>query len=203
MASSETLWSPPAASPPAAARLPMDEVPPSSASGAPPPGSLAAGLLATGRDDLRLGLERLPARRAGRRGGWLKPVAAALALAAVLTLAVAAWSRPGAAPPAAGTASVGDERASGSGSGAAGAAPDLESQRAAVLSAPTSHEETVAGPGGLAVSIRPVESNYTVVAGDTLESIAQRFGTTIEALVGMNNLGDRNRLSVGQKLIIP
>jgi LysM repeat protein len=55
----------------------------------------------------------------------------------------------------------------------------------------------------VAVSIRPVESNYTVVQGDTLERIAQRYGTTVDALVGMNNLPDRNSLRVGQKLIIP
>jgi LysM repeat protein len=61
----------------------------------------------------------------------------------------------------------------------------------------------VPGPGGLAVSTRPVEPNYTVVPGDTLERIAKRFGTTVDALVGMNNLRDRNSLRVGQQLIIP
>src|SRR5581483_2853119 len=78
---------------------------------------------------------------------------------------------------------------------------DPEERRAAI--APPPAPEAVEGPGGLAVSIRPVESNYTVAPGDTLERIAQRFGTTVEALVGMNNLRDRNSLRVGQQLIIP
>ena len=78
---------------------------------------------------------------------------------------------------------------------------DAETRRAAIAAAPV--PETIPGPGGLAVSIRPVESNYTVVAGDTLERIAQRFGTTVDALVGMNNLRDRNSLRVGQQLIVP
>jgi len=39
--------------------------------------------------------------------------------------------------------------------------------------------------------------------GDTLYSIAARFGTTVEALVQLNNLSDPHRLQVGQRLIIP
>ena len=44
---------------------------------------------------------------------------------------------------------------------------------------------------------------YTVQWGDTLYSIAARFGTTVEALVQLNNLSDPHRLQVGQRLIIP
>lgn len=46
-------------------------------------------------------------------------------------------------------------------------------------------------------------SNYTVVAGDTLLSIATRFGTTTEALAQLNGLPDPNALTLGQKLLIP
>ncbi len=49
---------------------------------------------------------------------------------------------------------------------------------------------------------RPIEPTYTVAAGDTLSSIAQRNNTTAEALRSINNLPD-TRLSIGQKLIIP
>jgi LysM repeat protein len=43
-------------------------------------------------------------------------------------------------------------------------------------------------------------ASYTVVAGDTLWSIAQRFGTTVDDLVARNGLADPSRLGVGQTL---
>ena len=43
---------------------------------------------------------------------------------------------------------------------------------------------------------------YTVVAGDSLYSIAGRFGTTVSVLKNANNLKS-DLLSIGQKLIIP
>ncbi len=51
-------------------------------------------------------------------------------------------------------------------------------------------------------TVRPIEPTYTVAAGDTLSSVAQRNNTTAEALRAINNLPD-TRLSIGQKLIIP
>lgn len=50
-------------------------------------------------------------------------------------------------------------------------------------------------PGGTA------QNTYTVRAGDTLYSIAQRFGLTVDELRRLNNLTSNN-LSVGQVLII-
>jgi murein DD-endopeptidase MepM/ murein hydrolase activator NlpD len=44
---------------------------------------------------------------------------------------------------------------------------------------------------------------YTVVAGDTLFDIAQRFGVTVEAIVAVNHIQDPTAISVGQVLIIP
>ena len=43
---------------------------------------------------------------------------------------------------------------------------------------------------------------YTVGKGDTLYSIAKKFGTTVDKIKNVNNL-DSNMLSIGQKLIIP
>lgn len=43
---------------------------------------------------------------------------------------------------------------------------------------------------------------YTVVAGDTLYSIAQKFGVSVAELKNLNNLTS-NTLSIGQKLKIP
>jgi len=46
-------------------------------------------------------------------------------------------------------------------------------------------------------------TTYTVQSGDTLFSIARRFGVTIQAIVQANNLANPNALSVGQELVIP
>jgi LysM repeat protein len=49
----------------------------------------------------------------------------------------------------------------------------------------------------------PVHETYIVKSGDTLERIARRFGTTVNAIMELNGLVDRDRLSIGQKLLIP
>ena len=49
----------------------------------------------------------------------------------------------------------------------------------------------------------PPQTTYTVVAGDTLALIADRFGTTVAALQAANGIGDPNTINVGQVLIIP
>ena len=45
-------------------------------------------------------------------------------------------------------------------------------------------------------------TTYTVIRGDTLFSIANRFNTTVEAIVQLNNLTS-TALSIGQQLLIP
>ena len=48
-----------------------------------------------------------------------------------------------------------------------------------------------------------VEDNtYTVKSGDTLYSIANKYGTTVDDLIVLNNLGTNN-LSIGQVLLLP
>jgi len=43
-----------------------------------------------------------------------------------------------------------------------------------------------------------------VQPGDTLSSIAQRFGTTVDELVRINGLGSQDVIiDVGQKLLVP
>lgn len=46
-------------------------------------------------------------------------------------------------------------------------------------------------------------STYTVVAGDTLTKIAERNGTTVDAIVKLNGLTNPNSIQPGQKLVIP
>lgn len=49
----------------------------------------------------------------------------------------------------------------------------------------------------------PEPTFYSVQPGDTLYSIAQRFGTTVEAIVAANEISDASVIRVGQRLIIP
>jgi LysM repeat protein len=44
---------------------------------------------------------------------------------------------------------------------------------------------------------------YTVQSGDTLYSIARRYGTTVEAVAAANNIVNIRLISVGQVLVIP
>lgn len=43
---------------------------------------------------------------------------------------------------------------------------------------------------------------YTVVSGDSLYKIAQKFNTSVKAIQDLNNLNN-TMLSIGQKLLIP
>lgn len=49
----------------------------------------------------------------------------------------------------------------------------------------------------------PPPQTYTVQQGDTLAAIAQRFGTTTQALQQANGIEDPNQIVIGQVLVIP
>lgn len=51
-------------------------------------------------------------------------------------------------------------------------------------------------------NINNTDTYYTVVYGDTLSGIAQKFGTTVDNLVAWNNISNKNVIYVGQKLIV-
>jgi murein DD-endopeptidase MepM/ murein hydrolase activator NlpD len=55
----------------------------------------------------------------------------------------------------------------------------------------------------IAQETQPAGQIYIVQAGDTLSSIALRFGVTVEDLVRVNNITDPNALAIGAQLIIP
>jgi LysM repeat protein len=74
---------------------------------------------------------------------------------------------------------------------------------AAVVSPTPTGPTPVPTQGPVQATIVPLEPSYTVQPGDTLAIIARRFNTTVDSLVSINNLTDRNSLRVGQRLIIP
>jgi len=91
--------------------------------------------------------------------------------------------------------------------------PDCEESESTISRPATVATSTPSG-GGISVVV-PADGNnvdrgilstnqeYVVQAGDTLSRIAQRFNTTVDAIVRANNLSNPNNLSVGQRLIIP
>lgn len=50
---------------------------------------------------------------------------------------------------------------------------------------------------------RPSPRTYVVQAGDTLSSIAVRFGVTVQQLSAANNLDPKQVINIGQVLVIP
>ena len=50
---------------------------------------------------------------------------------------------------------------------------------------------------------QPTGTIYTVMSGDTLWAISQKYGVTIDAIVKANNLNAGSYLYIGQKLVIP
>jgi cell wall-associated NlpC family hydrolase/transposase-like protein len=62
--------------------------------------------------------------------------------------------------------------------------------------APTPSPTPAAAPGVVA-------RRYAVEAGDTILSIAGRFGVSAEAIIASNNLSEADLLSIGQELLIP
>lgn len=96
--------------------------------------------------------------------------------------------------------SVVDGAFSGGSSSGSAPAPQPTSVQVIVVTA-----TPVPGQSSLGVSPEGQGSpqQYTVVAGDTLTNIAQRFGVKVEAIVLANGLQNPNQLSVGQVLIIP
>ena len=65
---------------------------------------------------------------------------------------------------------------------------------------------TKAGAIVVGVSARGIQSQVTVNVveeGETLCTIAERYGTTVEELLRLNDLPDPSNVPVGQSLILP
>lgn len=80
----------------------------------------------------------------------------------------------------------------------------IPSASGAPAAAVTTVSATVATvPTVKAVSAPTSVSRYTVAAGDTLSSIASRFGTTVAAVAAANGLDSRGLIRIGQGLDVP
>jgi len=44
---------------------------------------------------------------------------------------------------------------------------------------------------------------YTIVRGDTLTKIAHRYNTTVDELVRINHIPDKDRIYAGDKILVP
>jgi len=51
--------------------------------------------------------------------------------------------------------------------------------------------------------VRDAEIEYEIKSGDTLSSVGQEFGVTVETLRFANNITDPNSLKIGQKITVP
>jgi murein DD-endopeptidase MepM/ murein hydrolase activator NlpD len=56
---------------------------------------------------------------------------------------------------------------------------------------------------GLMMPGRVAAAEYIVQSGDTLTHIARRFGTTVDAIVQINDISDPDLIIIGQVLEIP
>lgn len=86
---------------------------------------------------------------------------------------------------------------------------DDDDQATEVTTTSTTTSTTVAGETTAPPTTVPpptsstVPTSYVVQAGDTLTKIANQFGTTVAAIVELNQLTDPDRLSEGQVLQLP
>lgn len=52
-------------------------------------------------------------------------------------------------------------------------------------------------------SVQTPDIAYVVIRGDSLSVIARRFNTSVSRLVSLNQLASRNRIAIGQRLLLP
>lgn len=65
-----------------------------------------------------------------------------------------------------------------------------------------SYNEVQTRVNEIVASRKKTKKTYIVAKGDTLSSIAKRYNTTVDQLVNVNGIPNKNRIVVGQELII-
>ncbi len=68
---------------------------------------------------------------------------------------------------------------------------------------PTAGPTLTLPPAGETAAAGPTPTIYVAKAGDTLGSVAEAYGVTVDAIMEANGLSDPNLISVGQSLVIP
>ncbi len=76
-------------------------------------------------------------------------------------------------------------------------------QPAVSSASPLASPQPLVSPAAPSPSPATQPESYIVREGDTLSGIAERFGTTVEALLQANRLTDPNQIESGRRLIIP
>jgi LysM repeat protein len=113
-----------------------------------------------------------------------------------------AWVPPGSTAAAVGTPrplTGGQESSSG---GVTDATPDPSEAEGPEAGA-ESPDVVVPTPGPSTPVAQPGSFTYVVDPGDTLFSIANRYGTSVDVLVRLNRLSSGDQISVGQSLQVP
>ncbi len=85
------------------------------------------------------------------------------------------------------------------------ATPPVAPSPAAAATAPASAAPRASAAPMVATATPPAGSRvHTVQAGDTLSALAQRYGSTVEAIMRANGIPARNTpLRIGQRLVVP
>lgn len=131
-----------------------------------------------------------------------------VALAAVVASGVGAAVRPPAVPTTAPASTAADDQ-SEPGTGATDTVrreelPTVGAEAAlAAVTAPAPALAAEAPPEPQEEAPKPKVTTYTVVEGDTIEAIAQRYDLSVETLLYVNDMYADDILQIGQELLIP
>jgi len=83
------------------------------------------------------------------------------------------------------------------------AAATQQALETALAPAATAGPTLTLPPAGETAAAGPTPTIYVAKAGDTMGSVAQAYGVTVDAILEANGLTDPNVLNVGQSLVIP
>lgn len=84
-----------------------------------------------------------------------------------------------------------------------GHTPTVETQPTMRIVTPTPYTPPAVATGTGVSQPEQNPETYVVVEGDSLYSIALRFGVDLNALIELNSLTDPNDITIGQELRIP